>query len=283
MFGMINGVYNSLIRTCIDVMLITILRKSILDLALPAMALIFPIGLFLRGLYITKRTGSSLIALSMVLYFIYPLSIAFGSYVASFVPMITFADITADTMDPSSYLSAYGAGNLERAYGPMVSDATSASTASNIATPNGSTVSNLGKGSANSSVSMADLESRELFLAPGKYLGVLVGKSLTYSAGAGIINFALMFLVGEAPVVAIAGQFLVNIIAGLLMLTSISWFALVTFAFNSVVVQGTIMMNQLGLLILTTVLDLLICVTSYRVLADVFAGDKNLLGLSKVL
>ncbi len=284
MFGMINGIYNTLIRTCIDVMLVTILRKSILDFALPAMTLIFPLGLFLRGLYITKRTGSSLIALSLVLYFVYPLSVAFGSYVASFVPAITYADITSNTMDPSSYYSAFSTGNLERAYGGgMVSDAASASTTSNIDIPDETTVANLGEGSAKASVSMADLESRELFLAPGKYLGVLVGKSIGYSSIAGGINFALTFLLGEAPVVMIAGQFLVNIIAGLMMLTSISWFALISFAFNSVMVQGTIMMNQLGLLVFTTVVDLLICVTSYRILADVLAGDKSLLGLTKVL
>ena len=47
--------------------------------------------------------------------------------------------------------------------------------------------------------------------------------------------------------------------------------------------KAAIMMNQLGLLIITTVIDLIICVTMYRILADVFAGDKNILGLSKVL
>ena len=282
MFGLINNLYNTLIRTCIDMMLVTILRKSILDLALPAMALMFPIGLFLRGLYITKRTGSSLIALSIVLYFVYPLSVAFGSYVAGFVPAVTFADLTLNTMDPASYRAAYTGGNLARSY--MVSDATNAVHYTNwYGVPTPEEAANFGKGESAATVSIGDLESKELYLAPGKYLGVLVAKSVAYSSSAGAINFALGFLTPEMPAVAMAGQFLVNLIAGILMLTSISWFALVTFAFNSVIIQGTIMMNQLGLLLITTVLDIIICVTMYRILADVFAGDKNILGLSKVL
>jgi hypothetical protein len=284
MFGLINNLYNTLIRTCIDMMLVTIMRKSILDLALPAMALIFPIGLFLRGLYITKRTGSSLIALSIVLYFVYPLSVAFGSYVAGFVPAVTFADLTLNPMDPTSYNFAYSGGNVARAYSPMVSDASDAVQYTKwYAVPTPDEAANFGKGEEKATVSISDLESKELYLAPGKYLGVLVAKSVAYSSSAGAINFALGFLPPEMAAVTMAGQFLVNLIAGIIMLTSISWFALITFAFNSVIIQGTIMMNQLGLLIITTVLDLVICVTMYRILADVFAGDKNILGLSKVL
>ncbi len=285
MFGLINNLYNTLIRTCIDTMLIIILRKSILDLALPAMALIFPMGLFLRGLYITKRTGSSLIALSIVLYFVYPLSVAFGSYIAGFVPAVTFADITLNPMDPASYMSAYSTGNLEKAYGAgMSSDASGSAYSTNAyEVPTAEQAASFGTGEETATVSISDLGSRELWLAPGKYLGVLMAKSVAYSSSAGAINFALGFLPPQMTAVKIAGQFLVNLIAGLLMLTSISWFALITFAFNSVIIQGTIMMNQLGLLIITTVIDLIICVTMYRILADVFAGDKNILGLSKVL
>jgi hypothetical protein len=284
MFGLINNLYNTLIRTCIDMMLVTILRKSILDLALPAMALMFPMGLFLRGLYITKRTGSSLIALSIVLYFIYPLSVAFGSYVAGFVPAVTFADLSLNPMDPASYMAAYSGGNLARAYSPTVSDASGAMTyANSYSVPTPEEAANFGRGEEKATVSIGDLESKELYLAPGKYLGVLVAKSIAYSSSAGAINFALGFLPPEMAAVSMAGRFLVNLIAGLLMLTSISWFALITFAFNGVMVQGTIMMNQLGLLIITTVIDLIICVTMYRVLADVFAGDRSILGLSKVL
>jgi hypothetical protein len=185
-------------------------------------------------------------------------------------------------MDPSSYASAYGTGNLERAYGTMVDEASTSATNTNFAVPSAASLTPVA-GDESASVSISDLESKELALAPGKYLGVLVAKSIAYSTIAGTINFALLFLTPEMPAAALAGQFIVNVIAGAIMLTSISWFALITFAFNSVLIQGTIMMNQLGLLIITTVIDLVICVTMYRILADILAGDKSLLGLSKVL
>jgi uncharacterized membrane protein YwzB len=285
MFGIINGVYNTMIRTCIDVMLMTLMRKSILDLALPAMALIFPLGLFFRGLYITKRTGSSLIALSIVLYFVYPLSITFGSWLAhNFVPVVSYSDIASDPMDPSTYAAAYSPGNLARAHLDSTADSASAMAFNSyISVPESSDLNTAGTDNSGSTVTLGNLASSELYLAPGRWLGTLAAKSFAYSTAGGLINFALTFMSPETMGISIAAQFLVNIVTGLIMLTSIGWFSLVSFAFNSVIAQGVVMMNQLGMLAVTIVLDVLMCVTSYRILADILAGDKSILGLSKVL
>ena len=55
-------------------------RYMLLDFAPVAVIYILPLGFILRAFPLTRKTGSSLIALSITLYFVYPLSILLSDY-----------------------------------------------------------------------------------------------------------------------------------------------------------------------------------------------------------
>jgi hypothetical protein len=256
-FAIVNNLYNSLIRVIIDLMLMTIARRSILDLAIPAMALILPLGLFLRGLYITKRTGSSLIALSLVLFYVYPLSLIFDGYlVQNYVPPIKYGDVVSDTSASFYYRNLYRF---------QSSDSIEPSVGENAAmTP-----------------SVGSMGAKELMLAPGKYFGDIVAKSAAISTTGGFLKAAVGFV--PNPYLGSVLQIVVDVLSCIMLLGVVDFVSLETYAFQTILVQATIIMNILGTLVITTVLDLIMCVTMYRIFADVLAGDKSILGLSKVL
>jgi hypothetical protein len=256
-FSIINNLYNSLIRSIIDIMLMTIARKTILDLAVPAIALILPLGLFLRGLYITKRTGSSLIALSLVLFYIYPLSLVFDGYlVRNYVPAIRYGDIVSDSSASFYYR------NLDK-FQPT--DEIVPTSEENAAmTP-----------------SVGSLGSKDLLLAPSKYLGSIVLQSTAISTAGGFIKAAIALVPNR--LLGFGLQFLTDLISGIMLLGVVNFVSLETYAFNTILIQAAIIMNILGTLLVTTTLDIIMCVTSYRIFADVFSGDKSITGLSKVL
>ncbi|MCX6774019.1 MAG: hypothetical protein NTY68_03435, partial [Candidatus Micrarchaeota archaeon] len=256
-FSIINNLYNSLIRSIIDIMLMTIARKTILDLAIPAIALILPLGLFLRGLYITKRTGSSLIALSLVLFYIYPLSLVFDGYlVKNYVPAIKYGDIISDSSASFNYR------NLDK-FKPT--DEIVPTTEEN----------------AQMTPSVGSLGSKDLLLAPSKYLGSIVLQSTAISTAGGFIKAAVALIPNR--LLGSGLQFLTDLIAGIMLLGVVNFVSLETYAFNTILIQATIIMNILGTLLVTTTFDIIMCVTSYRILADVLSGDKSITGLSKVL
>ena len=256
LFAIINNIYNSLIRIVIDVMLMTIARKTILDLAVPSMVLIFPIGLFLRGLYITKRTGSSLIALSLVLFYVYPLSLAFDGFLARQVPAVSYGDVVSDNSASFYYRNLY---SLQAGTDPVLS------------------------GDENRAMtrSMGELGNKEMVLAPSKYLGVIIAETGAISTTAGFIKAGLLTVPNR--LLGWGLQTLVDILAGIMLLGVVDFVSLVTFAFQTVIIQAMAIMNALGMLVITTALDIVMCITTYRIFADVLSGDKSILGLSKVL
>lgn len=89
-------------------------RLALLNFAIPMMSIVLPLGLLLRNFPLTKKTGSSLIALSLVAGIVYPLSVLFTDYVLfqiynfptleGFVPSSFIYKPLSDIKDPKETL-----------------------------------------------------------------------------------------------------------------------------------------------------------------------------------
>lgn len=59
-------------------------RYALLDFAPVGMLYFLPLGFFLRAFPLTRKTGSSIVALAIVVFFVYPISVLFTDYLVSF-------------------------------------------------------------------------------------------------------------------------------------------------------------------------------------------------------
>ncbi len=78
----IINLHNMLSNQLVLIIAMVYARKLLLEVAVAMLYVMLPIGLFLRFIPITRKTGSSIIALFLAVYYVFPLSVLFSDYIA---------------------------------------------------------------------------------------------------------------------------------------------------------------------------------------------------------
>ena len=78
----IINLHNMLSNQLVLIIAMVYARKLLLEVAVAMLYVMLPVGLFLRFIPITRKTGSSIIALFLAVYYVFPLSVLFSDYIA---------------------------------------------------------------------------------------------------------------------------------------------------------------------------------------------------------
>ncbi len=230
-------------------------KQFILDFAKYSIPiLLLPLGIALRAIPFFRTTGSSLIAICIILYFVYPLSIMLSSYMIfdvykpgdiTFVPKFGSFFPNAENFDLASEQSVINQKieELEKLF----------------ERPN--VVSN----------EVTKVYGNAGFIATGGDMAKNIGS--VFVSGAKTIWTILEFMCG------LNGDALSVIFTGQMFLPTQSGAALFKFVVQEVTIIGTFV----GLVTFTSVLELIISITMYRNIAMLIGGEVELIGLSKLV
>lgn len=98
--SLIAGVISDITKTVIMTnFLISVMDSLLYFIQTTSFTIFFPLGIILRALPITRKLGSTIIALSITFYFIFPMTILFNQYI--YLNMF-LGDLSYDTENPES-------------------------------------------------------------------------------------------------------------------------------------------------------------------------------------
>jgi len=232
--------------------------------------LLMPLGILLRSIYITRKTGSTIIAISLVLYFILPLAVLFSDYLiydvykprVYLISLPHLGAIEGSTMGPNNKLDVLS--NVlkkKNAKANMENKKLVAEINSKVEEQNNNWLENLLK-----KIPVVG----NLFISAGgaikaTFMGMIsMGKSLWHT-------FVFMWqLMGDKSTARM-----------MLDMTTPLFYGDVVYPY---LINEVVEMSQYAALILfTTVLEIIISVSAYTNLSEFIGGESKILGLSKIV
>lgn len=266
--------YYTVMQRIVDMLIFVLARSMIIEIAIPLSAFLLPFAVALRSLPPTKRVGSSILALILVIYYVFPLSVLFSDY-------LMFQQYKTDLINPDSSLSQEfipdyvkedvkteeSPGDLEKTYSELIK----AYQTEPLEDPNTPEVDPFTIEEA-----LDRLWGGPLTILEGKATSMIFA-SLLASLGSLIVNYFPSF--GAAK---LAGLF-----------ANIWWVKEALENLNPIEWQGYLLYSSIYLIIvvsqiitlvlITFIFEILISITAYRAIAKVIGGDVSLLGLTKVI
>ena len=271
--------YYILLQKIVDIMIFVIARQGLLSITIPLVAYLFPIAVVLRSIPVTKSSGSSLLAIIFVLYYVFPMSVLFSDYLIFNVyktDLVQQKNYNQDLTAQSTYLRSGETNKYQTIKTEAeIKEQAQVEETSVKSAIEGSPDEGLSIEDALQKISGAPLTSiRDKLhtLTFNTIASALSGWLLTFSKSSGILGLL-------AKVLGVV--FYVAYIRTLLELISpFDWMADL---FNALIIFTALIAQIAIIIFIPLIIEVVISITSYRAIAKFFRGDASLLGLTKVI
>jgi hypothetical protein len=252
-------------------------RLYLIKLAPYVLAMFLPFGILFRGLHFSRTIGSALIALVLVIYYIYPLSVIFTDY-------LVFESYKV-TVPPVPQLEASIPG------GDWSDEQYQAATQDYINLAKNQEFRNLQVNEGGTQSASEFASTSYLWTKSGEKLGAMISKNklslgLTLlSIGTGVVDdwTKTAGAVGNA-----GGKFAItakitNALSFFLLLFAFWPTKVIPGLFELIVVQFFYLGYVIVVFLVTLVLEILISITAYKQISTTLGGEPLLFGLTKVI
>ncbi len=266
--------YYTLMQKLVDVLILVVGRIMLVEIAIPLSAYLLPFAVVFRAIPATKRVGSSLFALILVIYYVFPISTLMSDY-------LMFHDYRTDLLNPKTYKQSLLSNSVK--------DVTTANiTAGNEINKDYGTIEDINKVSPDEDPHTSGTTDpytieEALSRIAGGPLSLLKGKVIALVVAPLVASFSSMLqTVFPNPFTSFISVILNAswLYLAFKELNPVEWEALLAY---SAMYMMVVVAQALVIIFTTLIMEILISVTSYRALSKLFGGDVTMLGLTKVV